>query len=116
MNMITNYLSELDSWLPDAKVIEDVRRIVESDVDGKIEFDSGVVAIPIDANYEVVSKALIKQPEDIGFGSCFRAVVAIGGTKPPVYGIVRARYAFATIWYSTSGELITIDFSEESPV
>jgi len=111
----TNHTSELDTWLPDGQVVEDVRRIVESESQGRLEFDSGTIRVPSGTDYEVVSKAFIKQPSNIGFGSCFRAVVAIGEVTE-ASGILESKFGFATAWYSESGSLITTDFSEVAPV
>ncbi|MCA8994429.1 MAG: hypothetical protein KDA69_14055 [Planctomycetaceae bacterium] len=114
--MVVDYISVLDSWLPDGKILADVVRIIQGDSGGILDLDSGPVSIPTSTNYEVISKALIKQPATVGFGSCFRAVIAIGGLLEPASGILKARYAFATFWYSMSGDLITTDFETDTPV
>ena len=115
MTTTTNHASELDTWLPDRQVVGDVRRIVASESQGRLELDSGTTTVPSCADYEVVSKAFIKQPANIGFGSCFRAVVAIGGVTE-ANGVLESKFGFATAWYSESGNLITTDFSEVAPV
>ncbi|MDE0874545.1 MAG: hypothetical protein OSA88_11810 [Acidimicrobiales bacterium] len=115
MTTTTNHTSELDTWLPDQQVVEDVRRIVQAESQGQLEFDSGTTTVPSGTAYEVVSKAFIKQPSNIGFGSCFRAVVAIGEVAE-ANGILKSEFGFATAWYSDSGNLITTDFSEVTPV
>ncbi|HBN77886.1 hypothetical protein [Rubinisphaera italica] len=116
MTLANNYLSDLDSWLPDELVIEDVRRFIEIEAKGKLEMDSGLLVIPAGIVYEVVSKALIKQEPNIGFGSCFRAVVAVGGSTKQSSGILKALFVFVTFWYTISGKLITMDYAEETPL
>ncbi len=115
MQTPVHILSELDAWLPNAKVVEDVRQIVEAESSGQLEFDSGAVVVPAGTSSEIISKALIKQKPGFGFGSCFRVVVAIGEATSKS-GVLQAQYAFATVWYSISGELITTDFTRETPV
>ncbi len=116
MTTTTAYISELDAWLPDSKAVSELRRVVEIDAGGCIEYDSGPRNVPANADYEVVSKALIKQPKELGFGSCFRVVVAIGGLIEDGTGIVKSKFGFATSWYNINGSLITTDFSEVTPI
>lgn len=116
MTTTTSYISEFDAWLPDSKAVSDLRRIVEIDAGGCIEYDSGPQKVPPTADYEVVSKALIKQPKEIGFGSCFRVVVAIGGRIKDGTGIVKSKFGFATSWYDINGSLITTDFTKDTPI
>ncbi|GIW97581.1 MAG: hypothetical protein KatS3mg111_0914 [Pirellulaceae bacterium] len=116
MTTTTSYTSQLDSWLPDEKVIAIVRQTIEKEGEGCIEYDSGAVNVPADTTYEVVSKAFIKQPESIGFGSCFRVVVAVGGLVHDESGITKSKFGFATAWFDVGGELITIDFADKTPV
>lgn len=112
----TAFISELDAWLPDSKAVAELRRMIEVDANGLLEYDSGPQKVPATADYEVVSKALIKQPQEVGFGSCFRVVVAIGGLIHDGSGIVTSKFGFATSWYDIDGSLITVDFSESTPV
>lgn len=90
--------------------------MIQVEANGCIEYDSGLREVPATADYEVVSKALIKQPQEVGFGSCFRVVIAIGGLIQDGSGIVRSRFGFATSWYDMEGSLITVDFLEETPI
>jgi len=116
MSTTTDYISEIDAWMPNTRIRDDLRKVVESDANGLLELDSGVIAVPPNTIYEVVSKALISQHPDIGFGSCFRVVVAIGGLKTTTSGITMSNLAFSTIWYTLSGEVITVDFGLNSPI
>jgi len=116
MSTTTDYLSEIDAWMPNTKVLEDIRRVVETDARGLLELDSGNIAVPPNTDYEVISKALISQPRDIGLGPCFRVVVAIGGLESTASGIQRSRFAFSTVWYTLTGEIITTDFGLNCPI
>ncbi len=106
----------LDEWIPDRKVIEDCRRIVLSDGNGKIDYDRGTVVVPDHVEFEIVSKAYLAPRIDIGFGECFRTLIAIGGIDATNNGVVLAPYGFAVLWHKTDGSLITTDFTENCPM
>ena len=103
----------LDTWLPDHQVLTDLRKVVESDDSEAIELDVDSITIPDGCQYDIVSKAFIEERLDIGFGTCFRVDVAVGGVESTAFGIVRARYCFATLWYRPNATVITIDFNRE---
>lgn len=113
MTMTSIQTSALEQWLPDAIVVNDLKRLIYATTCGQVELDSGTITIPLDCDYELVSKAFIEQRYDVGFGSCFRAVVAIGGVADIDSGVVRAKYCFCTLWYSSDRKLITTDFSND---
>lgn len=113
--MNTNNNPSLDVCLPDHLVIQDLKRIIHVDGDGRIELNSNSLSIDPRVQLELVSKAWIEQRYKIEFGSCFRAVVAIGGVASLDNGIIRAVHCFSTLWYSSDGKLITTDFSTEMP-
>lgn len=106
----------LDDWLPDSVVLRDLKTTVESDGRGEIELDSGAISIPSDANYVVVAKSWREVRFGIGLGNSFRVVVAVGGVEGVENGIVKAVHCFCTLWYTSERELITTDFSKDSPV
>jgi hypothetical protein len=106
----------LDDWIPDLKVIDDCRRIVFCDGAGKIEYDRGLLLVPATAEFEIVSKAYLAPRFEIGFGECFRTVIAIGCVDSTNNGIVRAPYGFAVLWHKIDGTLVTIDFTENCPM
>ena len=104
----------LEQWLPDAVVVTDLEKLIFADAGGQIELDSGTITIPIECEFELVSKAFIEQRHNVGFGSCFRVVVAIGGVSQADAGELRAGHCFCTLWYSLDRQLITTDFYEEA--
>jgi hypothetical protein len=114
MNTTSSQTTVLEQWLPDAVVVSDLKNLIDSDASGQVELDSGTITIPSDTNYELVSKAFIEQRYDVGFGSCFRVVVAVGGVSSIEAGVIRAKYGFCTLWYSKDRTLITTDFSTEA--
>lgn len=116
MTMTVPQTSTLEQWLPDAVVLTDLRRVIHADARARIELDSGTITIPFECEYELISKAFIEQRLDVGFGNCFRAVVAIGGVSGSDAGLIEAKYCFCTLWYSSDRKLITTDFSKEAQV
>ena len=110
-----DYIAELDSWFTDVEAIESAQNLIASDCSYLIEFDEGSVQIPIDCQYEVTSKALIKYYEGIAFGPCFRIVIAVGGLVKPIDGCPEAKLCFVTLWYTAEKRLITNDYTMNSP-
>ncbi len=107
----------IDNALPDHQVIADIRRILEDESGGKAEVAVEVEEdtweeIPVNAPIQVVTKAFFKEYFEIGFGS-FRVLMAIGGVQDEKFGLLSAKYCFATIYYDKAGQLITVDFHKE---
>ncbi len=113
MTTTTPQSSVLEQWLPDAVVITDLKNLIHTGSGAHVELDSGMITIPAECDYELVSKAFVEQRFDVGFGSCFRVVVAIGGVSRIDSGVIHAKYCFCTLWYSCARQLITTDFSKE---
>jgi hypothetical protein len=116
MNVV-ELLQAIDNALPDNQVIADIRRILEDGSGGKaevaIEVEEGTwEEIPVNAPIQVVTKAFFKEYFGIGFGS-FRVQVAVGGVQEEEFGVLFAKYCFATTYYNRTGQLITIDFHKE---
>lgn len=109
----TPQTSTLEQWLPDAVVISDVKRIVHADAGQQVGLDSGTISIPSVCDYEIVSKSFIEQRFEVGFGNCFRVVVAIGGVSSNTSVLVEPKYCSCTLWYSEDRRLITTDLSKE---
>ena len=107
--------SFLDEFLSDDKVVSDLRQILSTLPAGVIELDAGTIRVEPECQVELVSKSCISQRFDRGFGSCFTALVAVGGVSNVEYGIVAAHHCFAVLWYSPNLELITIDFTSVCP-
>ncbi len=114
MKMMTPQTLALEQWLPDAVVIDDLKRVLYADSPVVVELESGDVLIPLECEFEVVSKAFIEQRFDVRWGTCFRAIVAIGNVTRVEYGTIQAKYCFSTLWYNHERKLITTDFSKES--
>ena len=110
-----DYIAELDSWCPDDEVIEQLQKIIKTELSYQIPFDEGPIQIPEDCKYEVISKALIKYDHGIRFGPCFRIVIAVGGLVKPIVVCPEAKFCFATFWYTSEKLLITTKFSTVSP-
>lgn len=114
MNMNSQLLTGLEQCLPDAIVIRDMKRVIHEEAGSYVELDAGSISIPVDCAHEVISKAFIEQRFDVGFGNCFRAVVAVGGVSSIDCGLIQAKYCVCTLWYNSGGNLITLDFSKET--
>ena len=97
---------------PDSQIIGDVRRVLsenEGEEGTEVEMEGHNFLIPFDVQIKVISKALFKDDYNASFG-VYRAQVAIGDVTSQEYGIVTARYCFATLYYDENRNLITIDF------
>lgn len=111
-------LQAMDTVLPDAKIVADCRAILgQPECSGTatvcIEFDDGDVHIPLDVEIVVVSKAIFKKYHEFGFGTGYRALVALGGLARIEQGIPEAKYCFMTLYYTAQSELLTEDFHKE---
>lgn len=113
MKIMTPQTLALEQWLPDAVVIADLKQVLNSQSPAIITLESGDVIILHECEFEVVSKAFIEQRFDVGFRTCFRAIVAIGRVTRVEYGIIHSEYGFSTLWYNHEPKLITTDFSKE---
>lgn len=116
----TNELfDKLDIVLSNDKVKEDVSKILieGANSDGTLftfgDENERKVLVPNNVNIEIITKALFKEYfEEVDFG-VYRVMVAIGGIEGKRYGVLFARYFFATLWYNKNCELNTIDFHIE---
>jgi hypothetical protein len=104
----------LEDWIPDNTVFKDLHSTFKSFESSVIEFESGTVHIPDNCKLDIVSKAALEQRYDIGFGSCLRTIVAVGGVDRIEHGVLKPKICFAVLWYSDTGHLITVDFSESA--
>lgn len=99
-------LSEL---LTDEKVADDLRSILDQ-CSWEVEFDDQPVTVPRDLATTVVERVYFERSEEIGFGSHYRVVVAIGGLESIEHGIVIPKICFSLLYYSLDREVITSDF------
>lgn len=108
-------LSALDEILPDKKAIGDLREVLE-DINRRhasIEIDDGEVSVPTDVAVVLVTKAFFKEYFDrVGFGT-YKVMVSLGMPHQQKSGVLKAPYCFATLYYTDTSELITIDFHSD---
>jgi len=100
--------------LGDEKIKKDLLQILREG-SSCVELDERSVVIPPNAPLEVVARSYHCYEFEVSFGSHYRVLVAIGGVRSVANGIVDPGLCFATLWYSSACELITVDFSELWP-
>ena len=106
----------LDEALPDEKIVRDILSMLrEYTREGgvEIELDEGegkTVFIPENPRVEIVTKVLLKEYYDVNFRSGYRVQIALGGIKENKYGILSARYCFATLYYNLEKKFLSLDF------
>jgi hypothetical protein len=103
----------IDETLPDRKLLDDLFQVLWWEGGGTVELEGREVHIPEGTKIDIVTKACIVERFDVGFGSCFRALVAIGGVARQEFGVLTANYCFATLHYDIEGKVITTDFHLE---
>ena len=106
----------IDDALSDDQVVKDVLGALQDEKEPEwttIEFENGDVRFPANPQITIVTKAYVVERYDIGFGSGYRIQVAVGGVQEQAFGILKAKYCFATLYYNHSREAITIDFHKE---
>ncbi len=81
----------------------------------RIELDGKQVVVPPDVALEVVARSLHAYDVEMGFGDHYRVLVAMGGIGSVEHGVVEPGICFATLWYSSGAELITVDFTTLMP-
>lgn len=111
-------LQAMDAVLPDEKIIKDCRAALKERASSDaapicVKFDEEDVYIPLDTEITVVVKILFKEYYAIKYQTSYRTLVAIGGIQQIEYGIVEARYCFATLYHTPQSEFISIDFHKE---
>lgn len=102
----------LDQILPDSQIAEDVLMLLResgNDEGAKIELGGDNIYVPYDVNLKIVTKVLVKDDYNSGFGT-FRAQIAIGNVTDWEYGIIVPQFCFATLYYNRDCKLITADF------
>lgn len=104
----------LDDFLPDSKVKEDLLNILwEDKLECEIELETGKVKVPRNAHLEVVSKSYRQNKYQVAFGNYYAVQVAIGGVRKKESGIIYPVYCFATLFYNWERNLITTDVHPE---
>lgn len=100
--------------LPDDRVKSDLASIL-LEGNGEIELDDQWVTVPADVALEIVARSFASYEFEIGFGDCYRVVIAIGGVTSCAHGIAHAGICFAMLWYSSDVRLINVDFLSAMP-
>ena len=92
---------------PDEMLFDDLRTVLE-ECGWQLELDERDVDIPRDVRLETVVRSCHLYEHSRGFGN-YTVVVAIGGIRSVANGIVEAGQGFASLWYSSTLNLITVD-------
>lgn len=105
----------LDAALADAKVVEDLTKLLwAGDVlRAKIDLDGVQVEIPRNTPLQITTKAFFKEYFDVSFRTGYRVQVAIGGVREERFGILTAANCFATLYYDFNHHLFSVDFHRE---
>jgi hypothetical protein len=89
-------LSSLEAAVPDAQIIEDVRRVlVDNSHNGvaTIELNEpNSVQVPVDVRIETIAKSFFNRHFDDNLPMGYSAQVAIGGVTKREFGIIHTRY------------------------
>ena len=102
----------LDEILSDSQINKNLLHLLRgSRANGHpvIEIEGSSVRVPVNVGFKVVTKAVIKDRYNSGFG-VLRAQVAIGDVIDHEDGDVDAKYCFATLYYDNDCNLISSDF------
>lgn len=110
---MVNMEQVLDEALPDAKLLNDIADLLWQQANGSVELEGKELRIPEGSKIDIAAKAFFLEKFDVGFGSSFRVLLAIGGVDSCEFGILTARYCFATLYYNEEGALITTSFHKE---
>ena len=109
----THETPDLDEFLPDELIQEDLSKILWIEKIGKlIEIEEKNVIVPYGALLEVVSKSYRKNFYNIGFGNHYAVLVAIGGVIGQQSGIIEPKYCFATLFYTSFQTMICLEFHD----
>jgi hypothetical protein len=108
-----NVLQYLDSLLPNEKVIQDMvnytwgneNHEVAVEVEDEVKI---ILARPLPI--EVVTKAFYQEYFEIGFGTGYRVLAALGGIKEIKFGVVYPTYCFMTLYYNSDLIPLTADY------
>lgn len=113
MNTIT-LVELINNLLPDKKILEDVSRALNSELEkGGFGNLAREEIPPKDTQSEVLTKRFIMNNYETGFGNHYVSKVAIGGVETHRNGVVIPKYFFATLYYTEDLRLITVDFEDE---
>jgi hypothetical protein len=104
----------LDSLLPDERLTSDLATALWTEAAGTVEIADDVrIFVPPKTRIDVVTKAFFLERFDIGFGTTYRALLAVGGIESLDAGAPTAPYCFSTLYYDSNVRLLTIDFHRE---
>ena len=105
----------LDDFISDSQIKRDLGYILRNDIaDEKVEInDEYYITIPSGAKLEVIAKSCRQNHYHSSFGDHYAVLVAIGGVVNITSGIPVPQYCYATLFYSSDKNLITLDFHSE---
>jgi uncharacterized ParB-like nuclease family protein len=110
----TEIIKGLDKILSDAQIIRDISHILWGETAStEVELNGSKIVVPLNEPIDIVTKAFFKEYFDIGYGNCYRVQIAIGGVVDQSYGLLCAKYCFATLYYNEKQLVITVDFHSE---
>lgn len=112
-----NVIKAINEALPDEQIGKDISNILQKYAkQGGVEVELSedkLLVIPENVPIDIVTKSFFKEYYDINFRSGYRVQVAIGGIQNQKYGILYAKYCFATLYYNEESKMLTIDFHKD---
>ncbi len=113
--MHTEIEEALEKLLPTQKILAELSGILaEWGHEVSVGEEEERVNVSPDTKLELISKSALYTPYNLGFGTGFKVIVAIGGVvelEEKLSHIV-AGICFITLWYNQGGKLITTDLSD----
>jgi hypothetical protein len=106
-------VNKLGKLITTDQIREDLHTYLKSEetrAEWPVELENGAfITLHKNVEIDIVTVALFLEYFTIGFGA-LRVLAALGGVKIAENGIVVPHIAFATLYYSAEGRLITVDF------
>ena len=114
MQTLFNLKETLNQILPDSKIIEDTSCALQEEIEtGGFDEEEPDKIPPLDVLMDVITKVYVLTNYDSALGNHYISQVAIGGIETQRSGIVTPKYFFASLYYTESLHLITVDFHDE---
>lgn len=95
--------------IPDSKIERDLHDLLV-ECRWQVELSGTTVPVAEGSEFKVIERIYIESTLEIGFGSHYRVLIAVGGLESVEHGIVIPNTCFALFYYSSSYELLTFDF------
>ncbi len=104
-------LQYLDSLLPNEKVIQDMVNYTWGNENREVEVeDEAKIVLEKPLLIEVVTKAFYQEYFEIGFGTGYRVLAALGGIKEIKFGVIYPTHCFMTLYYNSDLIPLTADY------